>query len=67
MSVARPGGQDVGQCNRSLQGAAQHVGCQVEVVCDAFSDYAPFSDFDPGDPGEPDPWRFAPELKFTRT
>ena len=56
---------NVSQCKRSLQGATQHVGCQVEVVCNAFSDHAPFSDFDPGDPGEPDPWRLAPEPKFT--
>jgi hypothetical protein len=46
------------------QGAAQYVGCQVEVVCNAFGCDASFSDFDLGPPGEPDPWRLAPELKF---
>src|SRR5262244_797654 len=44
--------------------AAQHVGCQVEVVCDAFGYDASFSDFDLGHPGEPDPGSLAPELKF---
>jgi hypothetical protein len=46
------------------QGAAQYVGRQVEVVCNAFGCDASFSDFDLGHPGEPDPWRLAPELKF---
>jgi len=46
--------------------AAQHVGCQVEVVCDAFGYDASFSDFDLGHPGEPDPGSLAPELKFLR-
>src|SRR5215471_6540184 len=46
--------------------AAQHVGCQVEVVCDAFGHDALFSDFDLGHPCEPDPRRLAPELKFLR-
>src|SRR5215831_1096889 len=46
------------------QGAAQHVGRQVEVVCNALGCDASFSDFDLGHPGEPDPWRLAPELKF---
>src|SRR6516165_11475106 len=46
------------------QGAAQYVGRQVEVVCNAFGGDASFSDFDLGRPGEPDPWRLAPELKF---
>ena len=46
------------------QGAAQYVGRQVEVVCNAFGCHASFSDFDLGHPGEPDPWRLAPELKF---
>ena len=45
-------------------GAAQYVGGQVEVVCNAFGCDASFSDFDLGHPGEPDPWRLAPELKF---
>src|SRR5262245_10463608 len=45
-------------------GAAQYVGRQVEVVCNAFGCDASFSDFDLGHPGEPDPWRLAPELKF---
>ena len=44
--------------------AAQYVGRQVEVVCNAFGCDASFSDFDLGHPGEPDPWRLAPELKF---
>jgi len=30
--------------------------------CNAFSDYAPFSDLDTVAPSEPDLWRFAPEL-----
>ena len=46
------------------QGAAQYVGRQVEVVCNAFGYDTSFSDFDLGHPGEPDPWRLAPELKF---
>jgi hypothetical protein len=46
------------------QGAAQYVGRQVEVVCNAFGSDTSFSDFDLGHPGEPDPWRLAPELKF---
>src|SRR5215469_10148384 len=46
------------------QGAAQYVGRQVEVVCNALGCDALFSDFDLGHPGEPDPWRLAPELKF---
>src|SRR6476619_5902347 len=46
------------------QGAAQYVGRQVEVVCNAFGYDASFSDFDLGHAGEPDPWRLAPELKF---
>src|SRR6516225_10810428 len=45
-------------------GAAQYVGGQVEVICNAFGYDASFSDFDLGHPGEPDPWRLAPELKF---
>ena len=54
--------------NRSVQGhgAAQHVGCQVEVVCNAFGYDASFYDFDLGYSGEPDPRRLAPELKFLR-
>src|SRR5215813_6969786 len=35
------------------QGAAQYVGRQVEVVCNAFGCDASFSDFDLGHPGEP--------------
>src|SRR5262252_4314759 len=52
--------------DRSAQGqdTAQHVGRQVEVVCNAFGYDASFSDFDLGHPGEPDPRRLAPELKF---
>ena len=46
------------------QGAAQYVGRQVEVVCNAFGCDASFSDFDLRHPGKPDPWRLAPELKF---
>jgi hypothetical protein len=46
------------------QGAAQYVGCQVEVVRNALGCDALFSDFDLGHSGEPDPWRLAPELKF---
>src|SRR5215470_19396140 len=46
------------------EGAAQYVGRQVEVVCNAFGCDASFSDFDLSHPGEPDPWRLAPELKF---
>ena len=46
------------------RGAAQLVGRQVEVVCNAFGCDASFSDFDLGHPGESDPWRLAPELKF---
>ena len=45
-------------------GAAQYVGGQVEVICNAFGYDASFSDFDLGHPGEPDPWRLASELKF---
>src|SRR6516164_6586761 len=52
--------------DRSAQGrgAAQHVGRQVEVVCNAFGYDTSFSDFDLGHPGEPDPRRLAPELKL---
>src|SRR5215831_12384718 len=46
--------------------APQHVGRQVEVVCNAFGYDALLSDFDLGHPGEPDPRRLAPELKFLR-
>src|SRR5215510_3685201 len=46
------------------QGAAQSVGRQVEVICNALGCDASFSNFDLGHPGEPDPWRLAPELKF---
>ena len=46
------------------QAAAQYVGRQVKVVCNAFGYDASFSDFDLGHPGEPDPRRLAPELKF---
>ena len=38
------------------QGAAQYVGRQVEVVCNAFGYDASLSDFDLGHPREPDPW-----------
>ena len=46
------------------EGAAQYVGRQVEVICNAFGCDASFSDFDLGHPGEPDLWRLAPVLKF---
>src|SRR6267154_996803 len=46
------------------QGAAQYLGRQVEVVCNAFGCDTSFSDFDLGHPAEPDPWRLAQELKF---
>ena len=46
------------------EGAAQYVGRQVEVVCNAFGCDASFSDFDLGHPGKPDLWRLAPVLKF---
>src|SRR5262249_54042549 len=46
---------------------SQHVGRHVEVVCDAFGDYATFSDFNLGYPGKSDAWRLAPELKLART
>src|SRR5262245_29716829 len=60
----RPFLRRTGNGSAQGQGAAQYVGRQVEVVCNAFGCDASFSDFDLGHPGEPDPWRLAPELKF---
>src|SRR5262245_55462733 len=43
--------------------AAQKVGGQVEIVCDAIGDDAVLADLDPGYPGQADAGRLAPELQ----
>src|SRR5262249_26484629 len=65
--LARSGGADRLQPERSRDCATQGVGREVEIVGHAFGDDASLADPDCADAGESDSRRLAPERELART